>query len=227
MTDAQLVPIDLTDEERELMVLALNEYGGPAKHAYQLLCSVVGQSTKSEWTHLRHQLMEAIENKEPLSDLDWARALFLTEVSFASDLAGAGLDLERGVLLLLLILWLNKRTQMTASLVIRRPGIAVGVSASRVVALPLHSLSRCDPLHLLDLLCHVTRAKKELVLALQIFIRLDRPEFRGELFQLGSALRHDHADRLVDLESHRHQFAGDFPTHAETRACPVGFDYAF
>ncbi len=96
MTDAQLVPIDLTDEERELMVLALNEYGGPAKHAYQLLCSVVGQSTKSEWTHLRHQLMEAIENKEPLSDLDWARALFLTEVSFASDLAGAGLDLERG-----------------------------------------------------------------------------------------------------------------------------------
>jgi hypothetical protein len=33
----------------------------------------------------------AIDNNEPLSDLDWARALFLTEISFASDLVGAGL----------------------------------------------------------------------------------------------------------------------------------------
>jgi hypothetical protein len=64
------------------------------------------------------------------------------------------------------------------------------------------------------------------MLALQIFIRLDAPEFRGELFKLGSALRDDHADRLVDLESHRRVFAGEFPAHAETRACPVGFDYA-
>src|ERR1700739_4630255 len=62
--------------------------------------------------------------------------------------------------------------------------------------------------------------------AVQIFIRLDTPKFRGELFQLGSALRDDHADGLVDLESHRHQFAGEIPIHAETRACPVSFDYA-
>jgi hypothetical protein len=64
------------------------------------------------------------------------------------------------------------------------------------------------------------------MLALQIFIRLDAPEFRGELFKLGSALWDDHADRLIELESHRHQFAGEFPAHAETRACLVGFDYA-
>src|SRR5271156_1141915 len=115
---------------------------------------------------------------------------------------------------------------MTASLVIRCPGLAVGVSASRVVALPLHLLSRGDPRYLLDLFCRVTRAKKELMLALQIFIRLDVPEFRGELFELGATLRDDHADRLVDLESHRHQFAGEFPAHAETRTCPVSFDYA-
>jgi hypothetical protein len=43
------------------------------------------------------------------------------------------------------MLWLNKFTKMTASLVIVRPGLAVGVSASRVVALPLHWLSRGDP----------------------------------------------------------------------------------
>ena len=44
---------------------------------------------------------------------------------------------------------------MKASLVIRRPGLAVGVSASRVVALPLHLLSRGDPHYLLDLLFRV------------------------------------------------------------------------
>ena len=64
------------------------------------------------------------------------------------------------------------------------------------------------------------------MLALQIFIGLDKPEFRDEFFELAPALRDDHADRLVDLESHRHQFAGEFPAHAETRTCPVGFDYA-
>jgi hypothetical protein len=92
MTERERVAIDLTDEERELMVLAINEYGGPAKHAYKLLCPVLGQSNKDEWTQLRNRLMEAIENKEPLSDLDWARALFLTEISFGSNLVGSGLD---------------------------------------------------------------------------------------------------------------------------------------
>src|ERR1700760_3046412 len=105
---------------------------------------------------------------------------------------------------------------MTASLVIRCPGLAVGVVASRVVALPFHWLSRGDPRYLFDLFCRVTRAKKKFMLALQIFIRLYVPEFRCELFELGSTLRDDHADRLVDLESHRHQFAGQFPAHAET-----------
>src|ERR1700722_2723056 len=59
-------------------------------------------------------------------------------------------------LLPLLIFCLNKGTKMTSSLVIRCPGLAVGVSASRVVALPLHPLSRGHPLQLLDLLRRVT-----------------------------------------------------------------------
>ena len=39
---------------------------------------------------------------------------------------------------------------------IRCPGLAVGVSASRVVALPLHLLSGGDPRYLFDLLRRVT-----------------------------------------------------------------------
>src|SRR5580693_2407904 len=108
---------------------------------------------------------------------------------------------------------------MTASLMIRCPSLAVDVSAPRVVGLPLHSLSRGDGRRCPPLPFHVTWAKKSLMLALQIFVRFDAPEFGCELFKLGSALRDDHADRLVDLESYRHQFAGEFPAHAETRAC--------
>jgi hypothetical protein len=92
MTEPELVAIDLTDEERRLMILALNEYGGSANYAYQLLCPVFGQSNEDEWYQLTTRLREAIKNKEPLSDLDWARALFLTEISFGSSLVGSGLD---------------------------------------------------------------------------------------------------------------------------------------
>lgn len=96
MTEPPLVAIDLTDEERRFMVLALNEYGGPAKHAYQLLGPVLGLSNKDGWVGLVDRLMESLERNEPLPDLDWARALFLTEISFGSDLVGCGLDFERG-----------------------------------------------------------------------------------------------------------------------------------
>ena len=96
MTGPELVVIDLTDEERELIVLALNEYAGTAQHTYKLLCSVLGQSNKHEWFQLINRLESAIKNKEPLSDLDWARAMFLTDISFGSTLVGSGLRFGRG-----------------------------------------------------------------------------------------------------------------------------------
>ncbi len=51
----------------------------------------------------------------------------------------------------LLVLLLNKWTKMTASLVIVRPGLAVGMAAPRLVALPRHSLSRGGVHRYLDL----------------------------------------------------------------------------
>lgn len=88
--------MELTDEERRFLVLALNEYRGPAGHAYQLLCPVVGEANKEGWIGLLDRLTAAIESNIPMSDLDWARALFLSEIAFASDLVGSALDLERG-----------------------------------------------------------------------------------------------------------------------------------
>jgi hypothetical protein len=66
MTEPQLVAIELTDEERRFMVLALNEYGGSAKHACQLLCPVFDQSNEDEWYQLTTRLREATRNNEPL-----------------------------------------------------------------------------------------------------------------------------------------------------------------
>jgi hypothetical protein len=96
ITDPELFAVDLTDEERELVDLALNEYAGTAQHTYRLLCPVLGQSNKHEWFRLINRLAAAIENKEPLSDLDWARVMFLTDISFGSTLVGSGLRFGRG-----------------------------------------------------------------------------------------------------------------------------------
>ena len=57
-----------------------------------LLAPLLGLSTVDEFWTLTDRLMNAVRAKAPLSDLDWARALFLTEICWASYVIGAGLD---------------------------------------------------------------------------------------------------------------------------------------
>lgn len=84
--DDELVAIDLDEGERKLLVLALNEYGGSAQSAVELLPPLIGKLSYAGWWDYIVPLMEAIERKEPLTDLDWARALLLTEFGFGSDM---------------------------------------------------------------------------------------------------------------------------------------------
>jgi hypothetical protein len=91
MTYTELVEIDLTDDERSFMQTALNEWGGPASYA-PLPITILGLTSWDEFDNLVDRLSAAIGGKTPLSDLDWARALFLTEISWASDLVGSGMD---------------------------------------------------------------------------------------------------------------------------------------
>ena len=91
MSAAELVHVDLTDDERLLLVHGLNEYLGPARGA-PLLTPLVGLSSVEEFYDLIDRLKAAIKSNGPLSDLDWARALVLTEISWASSLLGAGID---------------------------------------------------------------------------------------------------------------------------------------
>jgi len=65
------------------------EFGGPAKGA-SLVAPLVGAASIHEFFQLTDRLQAAIRDGEPLSNLDWARALAITEISWASDLPGAG-----------------------------------------------------------------------------------------------------------------------------------------
>jgi hypothetical protein len=91
MADDELVVIDLTDDERLLMFHGLNEFLGPARGA-PLLTPLLGLSSVENFYTLVRRLREAMRNHESLSNLDWERALLLTEISWASAVLGAGLD---------------------------------------------------------------------------------------------------------------------------------------
>ena len=84
--DDNLITVDLDDEERELMFLVLNEYGLSAQIAVELLPPLIGKTSYDEWWGYIDPLMQAVGRKEPLADLDWARALLLTEFGFGSDM---------------------------------------------------------------------------------------------------------------------------------------------
>jgi hypothetical protein len=85
------VTVDLTEDERDFMLFALTEYGGSASYK-PFPIFIVGSSTSAEFDALVQQLRVALAHHAPMAKLDWARALLLTEISWASNLIGAGLD---------------------------------------------------------------------------------------------------------------------------------------
>ena len=87
-----LVDIDLNQDERMLCMHGLNEYFGLAKRAGPVLAPLMGLASVDEFDHLVLRLRDSIDSGEPLSDLDWARAFLLTEISWASDILGAGVE---------------------------------------------------------------------------------------------------------------------------------------
>ncbi len=91
MTADELAEVDMTDDERRLLLAGLMEYGGPAQGA-GVLAPLVRANSVKEFFQLTERLSAAIKGGQPLSDLDWARSLVLTEICWASDLLGASSD---------------------------------------------------------------------------------------------------------------------------------------
>jgi hypothetical protein len=90
-SSSELVAVDLTAREREFIQQTLEQWGLSAADA-PFPFQVLGLSTWEEFGELTLRLERAVSRGEPLTDLDWARVLFLTEITWASDLVGAGLD---------------------------------------------------------------------------------------------------------------------------------------
>ncbi|WAC89360.1 hypothetical protein [Mycobacterium sp. Aquia_213] len=83
--------VDLTEREREFIQQALEQWALSAADA-PFPFQVLGLSTWDEFGDLTVRLKRAVTDVESLTDLDWARVLFLTEITWASELVGAGLD---------------------------------------------------------------------------------------------------------------------------------------
>ena len=88
-TEPELIEIDLPDDERQFMRTAITEFGGTASNK-PFPIKILGVSTADEFDDLLVRLRIAIERGEALSALDWARALLLTEICWASDMIGSG-----------------------------------------------------------------------------------------------------------------------------------------
>jgi hypothetical protein len=93
MTAAEPIDIELTDDERSFLSYGLGEYGGPIRNQ-AVVVRALGLPDRASLDALLDRLRRAIYRKEPLSKLDWARAVFLTEISWASNLVGSGLDFK-------------------------------------------------------------------------------------------------------------------------------------
>jgi hypothetical protein len=90
---SDLVTVDLTDEQRTFVVKALHQWRP------QWSLSTTGKpfpfqalslSSAEELSELALRLAEAVEREQPLTDLDWARTLFLVECCWGSSLIGLG-----------------------------------------------------------------------------------------------------------------------------------------
>jgi hypothetical protein len=94
MTDSsELVAVDLTEDERDFIQQTLEEWEATAADK-PFPFQVLGLSTWEDFGRLTFRLERAVADGQPLTDLDWARVLFLTEVTFASSLIGSGLDFD-------------------------------------------------------------------------------------------------------------------------------------
>jgi hypothetical protein len=85
----ELVAIELTDDERDFVEQTLEQWASSAAWV-PFPFQVLGFATWEEFGALTYRLERAALDSAALTDLDWARLLFLTEVTFASALIGSG-----------------------------------------------------------------------------------------------------------------------------------------
>lgn len=67
------------------------EWGGPAR-VTQELAFAMGFRDQAELFSEGDRIIDLLEQRQPLTALDWARTVLATEIVFASSLVGSGWD---------------------------------------------------------------------------------------------------------------------------------------
>ncbi|WP_340684710.1 hypothetical protein LCL61_40995 [Amycolatopsis coloradensis] len=91
MDTEALLTIDLTRDERTVLRCGLAEWGGPAACTDDLAVAMGFKDVPDLFEQAR-RLRGALADEEPLSASDWRRGLVATEIVFASDVFGSGMD---------------------------------------------------------------------------------------------------------------------------------------
>jgi hypothetical protein len=89
----ELVDVDLSSDERELLWQGLHQWGGPTRPT-DAIARVIGFSSVDAMHVEKKQIMEWLRAGQPLSKRDWERALVAVEIVFASSYCGAAGDWE-------------------------------------------------------------------------------------------------------------------------------------
>ena len=82
---------NLTDDERKLLWRGLREWGGPASPT-EAMAVAMGFRDVSDLLTEGSRIMADISERHPMPRADWRRALLATEIVFASDVVGAGVE---------------------------------------------------------------------------------------------------------------------------------------
>jgi hypothetical protein len=88
----ELIAVDLTPGEQDLLARGLAQWGGPASPTDELARAMGFQGTDDLRRGKGHQLRDALRLDQRLTPEDWRRTLLATEIVFASDVVGAGTD---------------------------------------------------------------------------------------------------------------------------------------
>ena len=87
----ELIDLDLEAPERDFLRCGIMEWGGPARCTEELAVAMGFQSVSDLFAQSR-RLIDAVISSEPMTRLDWWRVLVATEIVFASDVLGSGLE---------------------------------------------------------------------------------------------------------------------------------------
>ena len=91
MTRKSAEQLLLTDKEVLLLRTGLLEWIGPARSTEEFAVAM-GFTSAGELTGQCSSIQSALTAGEPLDSMDWVRALLSTEVAFASDVVGSGVE---------------------------------------------------------------------------------------------------------------------------------------